>query len=267
MGPGRSAGWHNPATVNSDSGVVILAIVDGVLVALFFLFRVLPWSESGPWRLIWIIATLSAGLFTLGEMSAMIQGGVATSFEIQGPLFGAILAMTAAFILVYMNGTRIAEREHALAMIDDLTQLPNRRAFTDRLVAQLKQPDSFSLAYIHMAGLSDVNDVLGAHRGDMLVRTFADLLRARAAAGDLVARLGGDDFAGLFVGSGERAAEIAKEIQSAFRDTALREFSGADVPLAIGIVPRTDASDPGRLIHLAYRAMQSAARGDAPAIS
>jgi diguanylate cyclase (GGDEF)-like protein len=246
--------------VEAEGGIVILAIVDAVLVALFFLFRVLPWSESGPWRLIWIVATLSAALFTLAEMSALIHGGSALSFDVQGPLFGAILAMTAGFVLVYMNRTRIGEREHALAMTDDLTQLPNKRAFTDHVATLLRRPDSFSLAYVHMDGLARVNDVLGAHRGDLLIRAFADLLRARTVASDLVARLGGDDFAVLFVGPEERAAEIGKEIQSAFRDVAISDFAGAEVPLSIGIVPRTEASDPGRLIHLAYRAMQGAAR-------
>jgi hypothetical protein len=37
--------------METDS-LVVLAIVDALLVALFFLFRVLPWSRPGPWRLI-----------------------------------------------------------------------------------------------------------------------------------------------------------------------------------------------------------------------
>src|ERR1700716_712964 len=111
-----------------SEGIVVLAILDAVLVSMFFLFRVLPWSKPGPWRLIWITATLAAALFSLGEASAMVTGGTAVSFEIQGPMFGAILATTVCFILVYLHGSRISEHALTLAFTDDLTQLPNSRA-------------------------------------------------------------------------------------------------------------------------------------------
>ena len=92
-----------------SEGIVVLAILDAVLVSMFFLFRVLPWSEPGPWRLIWIIATLTAALFSLGEAAALMQRGTAVAFEVQGPLFGALLALTACFMLVYLHGSRIGE--------------------------------------------------------------------------------------------------------------------------------------------------------------
>ena len=250
------------ALVGSD-GIVVLAIIDAVLVAMFFLFRVLPWSQPGPWRLIWITASLSAALFSLGEASALIEGGNAVSFEVQGPMFGAILATTTCFILVYMHGARIGEHALALALIDDLTQLPNSRAFDVRLAARLRGPDAFSLAYIHLGGLGTVNDVLGAHRGDALLKGFAGLLREHTDGGDVVARLGGDQFALLLIGPEARAGEVTRRIQASFRDLIFRELAGMDVVPAIGIVPRTQASDPGRLIRLAYRAMEDARRGGA----
>ena len=254
------------ALVGSE-GIVILAIIDAVLVAMFFLFRVLPWSQPGPWRVIWITAALSAALFSLGEASAMIEGGNAVSFEVQGPLFGAILAMTTCFILVYMHGARIGERALALAFIDDLTQLPNSRAFNVRLAARLRGPDAFSFAYIHLDGLGTVNDILGSHHGDALLKGFADLLRQHAEGDDVVARLGGDQFALLLIGSEARAGEVTRRIQTSFHDLVFREFAGITVVAAIGVVSRTQASDPGRLIRLAYRAMEDARRGGADDIA
>jgi hypothetical protein len=91
--PACTTGGVSWRRVESE-GVVILAILDAALVAMFFVFRVLPWAKPGPWRLIWIIATLAVALFSLGEASAMVRGGTAVSFEVQGPLFGAILATT-----------------------------------------------------------------------------------------------------------------------------------------------------------------------------
>jgi diguanylate cyclase (GGDEF)-like protein len=246
-----------------SEGVVVLAIIDAILVGMFFLFRVLPWSKPGPWRLIWMTASLAFLLFSLGETSAMIQGGGAVSFEVQAPLFGAILATTTCLILVYVHGVRISAEALVLALTDDLTQLPNSRAFTTRLEARLREPDAFSVGYIHLQGLGAVNDLFGAHRGDALIKGFADLLREHAARGDFIGRLGGDQFAMLLTGPEARAAEVTQRIQASFRQVALREAGGIDLVATIGTVPRTEASDPGRLIRLAYRAMQVAERAGA----
>src|SRR5678815_3080933 len=132
------------APMESDS-VVILAIIDAVLVGMFFLFRVLPWSRPGPWRLIWFTATLAFLLFSLGEASAMTRGGSAISFDVQAPLFGAILATTTCLILVYVHGVRISDEALTLALVDELTQLPNSRAFSSRLQAALRASDPFSV--------------------------------------------------------------------------------------------------------------------------
>jgi diguanylate cyclase (GGDEF)-like protein len=243
--------------MNQD-GVVILAILDASLVALFFLFRVLPWSEPGPWRLIWITASLAAMLFSLGELQAMIKGGDAIAFELQGPLFGAILAMTACFILVYMHGARIGSHALELALKDDLTQLPNSRAFSEKVAAQLRRPDAFTLAYVRLDGLGVVNDVLGSSRGDALLKSFADLLRVQSSNGDSVARLAGDRFALILSGDEARAGEVTKKLQESFREMVFHDLAGIDVTTRIGIVSRDQASDPGRLIHLAYRSLQEA---------
>jgi len=245
--------------VESES-VVILAIIDAVLVGMFFLFRVLPWSKPGPWRLIWITATLAFLLFSLGEASAMIHGGDAISFEVQAPLFGAILATTTCLILVYVHGVRISDEALTLALVDELTQLPNSRAFTARLEADLRMSDAFSVAYIHLQGLGAVNDLFGGHRGDILLTGLAGILREHAARGDFIGRLGADTFGMLIAGPPARASEVAQRVQASLRQMANREADTIHVVVSVGIVPRTEASDPGRLIRLAYRAMQHAER-------
>jgi diguanylate cyclase (GGDEF)-like protein len=250
-----------------SEGVVVLAMIDAVMVGMFFLFRVLPWSKPGPWRLIWITASLAFLLFSLGETSAMIQGGGAVSFEVQAPLFGAILATTTCLILVYVHGARISEQALTLALVDDLTHLPNSRAFTAHLALRLREPDAFCLAYIRLYGLGAVNDVFGAHRGDKLLKSFADLLHENTGGGDFISRLGGDQFAMLLTGDEARATEVTQRIQSSFRKLAVREAGGVDLVASIGTAPRSEASDPGRLIRLAYRAMEGAQRAGKTGIS
>jgi diguanylate cyclase (GGDEF)-like protein len=166
--------------------------------------------------------------------------------------------MTACFILVYMHGARIGSRALAMALVDDLTQLPNSRAFSERLAAQLRLPDAFSLAYVRLDGLGVVNDMLGSSRGDALLKSFADLLRTHASNGDSAARLSGDRFALICTGDAARAGEVTKKIQDSFREMVFRDLAGIDVITHIGVVSRDQASDPGRLVHLAYRKMQDA---------
>jgi diguanylate cyclase (GGDEF)-like protein len=242
-----------------SNGIVILAIIDAVLATLFFLFRVLPWSKPGPWRLIWITATLAAVLFTLGETSAMLQGGTALSFEIQGPMFGAILATTTCFILVFLHGSRISEHALTLAFTDDLTHLPNSRAFSERLAERMKGSDPFTLSYLQILGLGSLNDLYGAERGDAFLRGFAGILRDSAGAGSDVGRLGGNQFAMLIPGL-DAAAQVRERITAGLRNLVVRDFGGVDVKAAVGTVSRTEASDPGRLIRLAYRAMEESMR-------
>ena len=102
--------------------LVVLAIVDALLVALFFLFRVLPWSRPGPWRLIWLIAGLTSVLFIAAELVALDTQGTALSIEHRIPLFGAIFAVTAGFILTYLSGQRVTDRALTLSETDVLTQ-------------------------------------------------------------------------------------------------------------------------------------------------
>ena len=88
-----------------------------------------------------------------------------------------------------------------LADHDSLTGLLDRRRFR----AELDQYVSFTARYggqgavmiIDIDGLKEVNDRLGHHAGDNLIRRIADVLRERVRATDIVARLSGDEFAVL----------------------------------------------------------------------
>jgi diguanylate cyclase (GGDEF)-like protein len=242
-----------------SDGIVVLAMLDAVLVCMFFLFRVIPWSKPGPWRLIWIIATLTSALFSLGEASALVQRGTAMSLEVQAPLFGALLALTTCFMLVYLHGSKISDQALTLAFTDDLTQLPNSRAFTSRLESTMQRSDPFSLAFVELEGLSALNDLYGAHRGDAFLRSFAEILRQNAGQGAAVGRLGGVQF-GMLIAP-ETAPGISDRIASAVQKLVVQDFGRIEMNTAVGIVPSSEASDPGRLIRLAYRAMRHSRTG------
>lgn len=86
----------------------------------------------------------------------------------------------------------------AQANYDDLTQLPNRRLFTDRLEQELKKAhrdrQRFALLFIDLDHFKEVNDTLGHDVGDELLAEAAKRIQGRIRASDTVARLGGDEF-------------------------------------------------------------------------
>jgi len=114
---------------------------------------------------------------------------------------------------VYLSGrqsVRTATAEH-LARHDSLTELPNRRWFLESVGTALKNPSlkSGGLLLVDLNGFKDVNDTLGHHRGDLVLKAVGPRLRASFRSEDLVARLGGDEFAVFMPGADSSAAQAA----------------------------------------------------------
>ncbi len=113
-------------------------------------------------------------------------------------------ALLAAFVLRYMRRTAVAiaageTRLRHLAMHDPLCGLPNRIFFSERLETVIEDVRAGSspavVFYIDLDHFKDVNDTLGHHVGDELIRNVTLRLSHTLRGGDLVARLGGDEFA------------------------------------------------------------------------
>lgn len=99
-------------------------------------------------------------------------------------------------------------KEHAFH--DVLTELPNRRLFTDRLDQAmnhaLRNKDYIGLLTIDVDKFKKVNDELGHDQGDSLLKAIADRLKASVRDIDTVSRFGGDEFAVILTEIGDTAA-------------------------------------------------------------
>jgi len=157
-----------------------------------------------------------------------------------------------------------ARAEQALrrqALHDALTGLPNRTLLLDRAEQAFlsAQADGTPLALLllDLDRFAEINDTLGHHHGDALLRQIAPRLRAALRATDTVARLGGDEFAVLLPdGDSPRAAATARGLLAVLEDPFIVDGRTLRVGAGIGIALCPDHSaDVGMLLRHADVAM------------
>jgi diguanylate cyclase (GGDEF)-like protein len=90
------------------------------------------------------------------------------------------------------------EHNKYLALHDELTGLPNRRLFQDRLASALERArrlgSQSALLLVDLDHFKQVNDTFGHHTGDLVLERVGEILSARVRRSDTVARTGGDEF-------------------------------------------------------------------------
>ena len=128
---------------------------------------------------------------------------------------------------------RLAAEYHYLAYQDPLTELPNRRAFDDRMIALGSPGEQNALLVIDVDEFKTFNDTQGHDAGDALLRRLGQTIRDAVRTGDTVARIGGDEFTVLLpLCTQTEAARVAEQIR-----TAVLEMSGGEVTVSIGGAP------------------------------
>ncbi len=165
----------------------------------------------------------------------------------------------------------ITEKKDAEAMIvnqanyDQLTQLPNRRLFQDRLQQEIKKAQregqSTAMLYIDLDRFKEVNDTLGHDVGDLLLVEAAQRIKACVRDYDTVARLGGDEFTVILADLSdlsdiERIAQnIIDSLTEPFTIKGRESFVSASIGIAL--YP-DDATNVGDLLKNADQAMYRA---------
>lgn len=164
---------------------------------------VLPLFESG--RVIGIFALYAdeAGVFDEEELTVLSEVADDISFA--------------------LDHLKKEETINYLAYFDEITGLPNRALFEDRLQqwigASRKENKTFSVIILDLERFSIINETLGRRRGDELLRQVARRLQERLDTTDLLARLTADHFGiGIRRGEGANLAHILEGILSDIRN-------------------------------------------------
>lgn len=159
-----------------------------------------------------------------------------------------------------------AKLQH-MALVDELTGLPNRRLLSDRLSQSLKAAardgGMLALLYIDLDGFKPVNDSLGHRIGDLLLKQVAERLQTRARASDTLARIGGDEFTLILSGIHLKAdvEKVAASLLEALASPFQIDGQGIRIGASIGISLFPDHGRNGdELLQQADFAMYAAKR-------
>ncbi len=199
---------------------------------------------------------------------SLIVAGVLTSLLL---MYGMIwkLGHSATKRLTEAEADKLEQegRIHHQAFHDALTGLPNRMSFTHKCHALDKKPppSGFAVLYIDLDGFKPVNDSLGHHFGDMVLKKVARRIRRSLREEDKVYRVGGDEFVVMIASDDMPTLEIAaRRIMVAVAKPY--NLEGMDVALSASIgIGRWPLDDQSlvQVVSCADLAMYSAKRAGA----
>jgi diguanylate cyclase (GGDEF)-like protein len=154
-----------------------------------------------------------------------------------------ILRRLAETVVTTLELRRAMNRVRDLALTDPLTGVANRAALIDALERAIarhnRHDDVFGLLYLDLDGFKGVNDKFGHAAGDQVLGVVAAAMTATLRREDVVARIGGDEFAAILVCDGGKADGAANRVRQAI-ELSMREHDWP-VTASIGAVSFNEA--------------------------
>ena len=203
--PALLCGMAGLVLLSADDAVAAFAVVPLVVAASLDEPRVGPGPDFSPIVLTAVLsfATSSLTLLTVGQFISL-------------PPVAAVLAIVTVLVGMARAGLTVVERlrlSHLQALTDDLTGLGNRRQLIERLHASLERArvggSEVALLLVDLDGFKELNDTLGHHAGDQVLRQIGPRLHHLLREEDTLARLGGDEFAVVLDPGDEAGASVA----------------------------------------------------------
>lgn len=151
------------------------------------------------------------------------------------------------------------------ANYDELTKLPNRRVFHERLLLEMRKAQRsgtiLALLFVDLDRFKEVNDTLGHECGDLLLVEVARRIQACVRETDTVARLGGDEFTVVLpqISDAAHVERVAATLVEKLAESFQLDGHMADVSASIGIaLYPNDTADADDLIRMADKSMYAA---------
>jgi diguanylate cyclase (GGDEF)-like protein len=202
--------------------------------------------RAGLHRPLFSALVIGSGAFAGAQLGRQGRSGSAVAIS----LSVAAVAALAAWLLT--RRMRTAERA---ALRDPLTGLPNRKLLDDRIEQALARSrrtgEPFALMVVDLDGFKAVNDVWGHEAGNGVLRTIARRLQNAVRESDTVARIGGDEFVILSLGTQEdtEAAALVGRLRTSLRRPFRINGSPVELDASVGwaLFPQ-DGLAPGELL-------------------
>jgi diguanylate cyclase len=178
------------------------------------------------------------------------------SVHLEGELWNLPKYVVAVGMILVLLEQQIEHNKH-LALHDELTGLPNRRLFQDRLAGALERArrsgSKTALLLIDLDHFKQVNDAVGHHVGDLVLQRASHIFQGRVRRSDTVARTGGDEFSVLLEGptSREDAEHVADSLIDLLNQPLDVEKHVLRVGASVGIAVFPDDADTADNLRIA----------------
>ena len=132
------------------------------------------------------------------------------------------------------------EQLRAFALTDELTGLSNRRSFyllaEQQIKLAIRLQQGFVLFVADTDGLKSINDNLGHQAGDKAITAIAENLRSTLRDADIVARTGGDEFAGMLIGADmQNAVKLLERLREKLAARSQAELKSFVLSISVGM--------------------------------
>lgn len=216
--------------------------------------RASPLGRAGATSAIWQPIKRSVGI---GGVRGVIGVGWLNPVEPPSDRLVESLEAVAVEAALAIDRAAAVERLTGLARTDPLTSLPNRRAWDEEVIREIarahRSGQQLSIGMIDIDDLKPYNDQWGHSAGDRLLLTAAARWRRSLRLSDLLARIGGDEFAIALPGCG-----LAEGVQIA---ETLRASLPNGIRCSIGITQWSAGESPATVVERADHALYAAKNG------
>jgi diguanylate cyclase (GGDEF)-like protein len=192
------------------------------------------------------------GAVALFQDYTPIAHAAASTFLPTAGVFEAVLlllfvALAPLLRRVTVRLRRQMEEIQRRALFDQLTALPNRNLFHDRveqaIVTARREGESASVMFLDIDHFKEINDTLGHEAGDLLLQALATRLQELMGTTETLARLGGDEFAVLSDASVDDTRLLAERLHAALREPFVICELPLEIAVSIGIATSPEHGD------------------------